>query len=151
MRRILLAVVLIAVCIALFVLWRGTAPDDQALSDYRQIAVHLGDTTVTADIADTEALRELGLSGRATLDEDRAMLFVFQSDALYSFWMKDMRFPIDMIWLAADKQVVHIERNAAPESYPSSFNPGTPARYVLEVSAGWANRHGVTVGSRAAF
>ncbi len=116
-----------------------------------QIRVTLGDASVIADVADTEALRRQGLSGKQSLDEKRGMLFTFEESAPHAFWMKDMLFSIDIIWLDIDKHVIYIVSDATPESYPTSFRPNTNSRYVLEVPAGWAVRHGVTLGSIAQF
>ncbi len=98
------------------------------------------------DIADTSALREQGLSGRSELKENEGMLFVFPEDGVYTFWMKDMSFSIDMIWISKSGTVVHVENAATPRSYPETFGPDVPARYVLEVSAGFSEAHGVSVG-----
>jgi uncharacterized membrane protein (UPF0127 family) len=111
--------------------------------------IQLGGKTLRVSIADTEAKREQGLSGRAGLASDEGMFFVFSTDDKYGFWMKDMRFPIDIVWLASDGSVVYIVRNAAPESYPTSFVPNTPARYVVELPAGWANANHLAIGDKA--
>ncbi len=100
------------------------------------------------DIADTDAERAQGLSGRAFLADDEALLFAFPSDGIYGFWMKDMLFSVDMIWADADGIVVHIAKNASPESYPKSFVPAAQSRYVLEVDSGTANWLGLKVGDR---
>ncbi len=60
--------------------------------------------------------------------------------------MKDMRFSIDILWLSADGVVVHMAQNVSPSTYPQSFVPTKPARYVLEVLAGYAMEHGVAIG-----
>lgn len=108
--------------------------------------VLIGSSAVTAEVADTEALRERGLSGRQSLPEGRGMLFVFDSPGLYGFWMKDMRFSIDIIWAAADGTIISIERDASPESYPRAFHPAAPAQYVLEVPAGFSRARGIEPG-----
>ncbi len=113
--------------------------------------VSLEDATIRVDIVDTPELRARGLSGRELLADDEGMLFVFPEEAAHSFWMKDMLIPIDIVWLSADKKVVHIVEAATPASYPAVFAPPTSARYVLEVSALWARRHGVGLGSIATF
>jgi uncharacterized protein len=92
------------------------------------------------DLADTDEERRQGLSGRESLSETDAMLFVFDADGRYSFWMKDMLIPIDMIWLDSGKRIVHIERNVPAESYPQTYGPSSPTRYVLEVQAGMADK-----------
>lgn len=110
--------------------------------------VTLEDNRITIEIADTPSLRELGLSGRTSLAPDSGMLFVFPTDGKYSFWMKDMRFSIDMLWLSADGAVVYIKPRVSPDTYPQSFVSNSPARYVLELLAGYVQQHGVTVGDK---
>lgn len=61
------------------------------------------------------------------------MWFDFQTDTNTGFWMKEMNFSIDMLFLNKDLKIMHIKENATPESYPESFGPSTPYRYVLEV------------------
>lgn len=102
-------------------------------------------------VADTPASRERGLSGYGEIGVDEGMLFVFETDAAHSFWMKDMLFPIDIMWLDADGKVVHIERNVSPDTYPASFMPDSAARYVLETQAGFSQKYDIQIGSRATF
>ncbi|GMQ95145.1 MAG: hypothetical protein BMS9Abin13_257 [Patescibacteria group bacterium] len=101
------------------------------------------------EIADTLRVRAQGLSGRDGLAPSAGMLFVFENAGLYAFWMKDMRFPIDIIWIGEDMTVVGIEENASPDSYPQIFTPEFPVRYVLEVAGGIAKKRGITTGDRA--
>lgn len=98
-------------------------------------------------VADTPLEREMGLSGTTDLVDREGMLFVFEEDAKHSFWMREMNYAIDIIWISADKKVVHIEKNVSPDSFPHSFTPPTPARYVLEVPAGFSEWRGVRIGS----
>lgn len=104
--------------------------------------------SLTIELATTTVARERGLGGRATLAEDRAMLFVFSEDDRYGFWMKDTLIPLDIFWLDADMHVVFIEKNVTPDTYPKVFYPSVPARYVLETTAGFANAHTVALGSK---
>ncbi len=108
--------------------------------------VQIGGETIRITVAATEAAREQGLSGRTELADDEGMLFVFPRDGNYAFWMKDMLFSIDIIWISPDGRVVHIAPNVSPTTYPEDFVSPTPARYVLEVPAGFADAHGVNVG-----
>jgi uncharacterized membrane protein (UPF0127 family) len=97
----------------------------------------------------------LGLSGRASLAEGKGMLFVFEKPDTYGFWMKDMNFPIDMIFIGEDKKVVTVVAHASPESYkknpPEVFYPAKPVLFVLEVPAGFAKEHGVEEGMVMSF
>lgn len=105
--------------------------------------------TIHVAIADTPALREKGLGGRTGLRENEGMLFIFPEDGIYPFWMKDMRISLDIVWLDAAGQVVFMKEDAAPSSFPAAFTPAVPARYVLELPAGWASAHGVQIGDSA--
>lgn len=113
--------------------------------------ISLKEVRLQVSVADTDASREQGLSGRAGLAEDEGMLFIFPIDGQYAFWMKDMRFSIDMVWLSSDGSVVYIVKNAAPETYPNDFVSPSPARYVLELPAGWASMHSLKIGDKAAL
>lgn len=117
-------------------------------STYDHATVHIGDATVLVEVANTPALREKGLSGHAPLGAGEGMLFVFGQDVTDGFWMKDMLFPIDIIWIDAEGRVVTVVPDATPESYPEVFYPTKPARYVLEVPAGFAQMHGIAEGTK---
>lgn len=90
------------------------------------------------ELAKTPSQQELGLSDRPCIPQDAAVLFLFPTDDKFGIWMKNMKFNIDVLWLDANKKVVHIERNMKPESYPNVYYPSADARYVLEVNAGQA-------------
>lgn len=113
---------------------------------YRDISV--GGTVVNAFVADSDDERSLGLSGHAPLKPREGMLFEFDEDGMYGFWMKDMLFSIDIVWLSIDGTIVSIVSHASPESYPTVFKPDRPARYVLELPAGTAATLGVKIGDR---
>ena len=104
--------------------------------------------TMTVEVADTKSSRELGLSGRKEMKEDEGMLFVFDVPGRYGFWMKDMAFPLDIIWINQNGTVVEVERDAKPESYPKTYMNASPASYVLELTAGVAEQQGVFIGSK---
>lgn len=108
--------------------------------------IQIGEANLKVETALTEAERARGLSGRESLREDQGLLFVYDEPGIYSFWMKDMNFAIDIIWIDENKKIIDITHDARPESYPSTFIPQSPAQYVLEVNSGWAERHGVEVG-----
>lgn len=104
---------------------------------------------VRVKIADTDAVRMLGLSGHKPLQPDEGMLFVFDTEGTYAFWMKDMLFSLDILWLDGTGRIVHIEEDVSPETYPASFTSDSPARYVLEVPAGFADQHDIQIGEKA--
>ena len=113
--------------------------------------VTIGSAIISAEVADTQVQRMRGLSGREGLAPDSGMLFIFETDGKWGIWMKDMRFSLDIIWADASGNIVTIERGAALESYPKAFEPSAPARYVLEVPAGFSERHGITEGMKLEF
>lgn len=104
--------------------------------------------TMTVEVADTKSSRELGLSGRPGMTDEEGLLFVFDTPGRYGFWMKDMTFPLDIIWINQNGVVVEVERGVKPESYPKTFMNASPASYVLELSAGMAEKQGIYIGSK---
>ena len=109
------------------------------------------------EVADTQAAQQQGLSGRESLAEGTGMLFVFDQERFLSFWMKDMNFPLDMVWIDASCEVVDISRDVPiPEPGQTlaglpTYGPETPAMYVLEINAGASAAGGFGPGDMAAF
>ncbi|MFH1973125.1 MAG: DUF192 domain-containing protein [Patescibacteria group bacterium] len=106
-------------------------------------------TSLRMEIADTDASRMRGLSGRTSLAPEAAMLFVFGERGIYPFWMKEMRFPIDIVWIDGDT-VVDVTTLQPPEegmNVPSNHIPFAMADRVLEVNAGLAESLGLTKGA----
>ncbi len=118
----------------------------------QRVSIAIGKANLRAEVADTDELRTKGLSGRQELEENRAMLFVFDNNAQHSIWMKDMRIPIDIIWLDEKKKVVHVEHNIWPDNGPhKTYASPKPARYVLEIKAGGTKNHNIKIGVQARF
>jgi uncharacterized membrane protein (UPF0127 family) len=107
----------------------------------------------TVEIAATGEQRERGLMFREHLDKDKGMLFVFDSEGDYPFWMKNTKIPLDMIWMNQNKYVVYIGKNTQPciNDPCQSINPGKNALYVLEVNAGTADALGLKEGDKFIF
>lgn len=84
----------------------------------------------------TPQARSLGLSNRETLDPFDGLLLVFKESDYHGVWMKDMNFPLDIIWLDQNGKVVHLEKTIQPQTYPQSFKPEKKASFVLELKAG---------------
>jgi hypothetical protein len=105
--------------------------------------VYVRDVLVKAEAVNTETRIEKGLGGRASLPDGRGMLFAMPTDDSQNFWMKEMRFAIDIIWIE-NGRVIGCEKNISP-SDPRIFTSPGEAGYVLEVPEGFCDRYGVKV------
>jgi len=100
------------------------------------------------DIASSESKQKLGLSGRESLDSNAGMLFVFDPPSKPGFWMKDMNFALDIIWLDQDSHIVQINENLSPATFPNIFTAPSPVKYVLEITAGKTKTLNLIVGDK---
>ena len=112
----------------------------------RNIELHLRHLKIKAELARTDSERSHGLSDRNSLSEFAGLLFVFPEPSKPSFWMKDTNFPLDIIWIDKRLKIVGIEKNVAPDSYPDTFSPPSPIRYVLEVNGGLTDNFNINPG-----
>lgn len=112
-----------------------------------------GGEVIYAELALTEQERQLGLMFRKGINPDQGMLFVFKKEDIHSFWMKNMEFPIDIIWLDKDKRIVHIEKNVPPckTEFCPSYAPPIPAKYVLEIKSGYSEIYELKLYDRIDF
>ena len=106
--------------------------------------MNLGGQDVSVEISNTNDLRAIGLSGRKSLGEREGMLFIFEESDAFGFWMKDMNFSIDIVWINDLMQVVGMEENVSPDTFPKIFYPPVPIRYVLELPSGYLKEHPFT-------
>ncbi len=113
--------------------------------------VVLAGQSIKVDLAISEESQVRGLSGRASLPAGEGMLFVFDQPGKHMFWMQGMQFPIDIIWITENMQVVHFEKSVAPTSFPERFGPDAYVKYVLEVPAGFAEKNNLQVGNTVMF
>jgi uncharacterized membrane protein (UPF0127 family) len=79
------------------------------------------------------------------------MLFVFSEVATRGFWMRNMSFPIDIVWIDKNKNVIGILEDVDPDTYPNIFFPPSPVKYVLELNAGYADKNGIASGTPLTF
>lgn len=108
--------------------------------------ITIGETVFAAKVAKSEEERAAGLSGTAYLPPNHAMLFVFPHADFWGIWMRDMRYPIDVVWLDETYKVVHIEHSMQPGSYPKVYRPTKKAKYVVEFAASTAKMTYLTIG-----
>lgn len=116
----------------------------------KESTVCLDETCFTVEIADIFYEKYNGLAFRAYLEPNKGMLFLFKREMDYSFWMKNMNFPLDLIFINKNKEVKYISPNVQPcktEECPS-ISAGMPIMYVLELNANTAEKIGLNVGDK---
>ena len=111
----------------------------------------VGNVGLKVQIADTPEERRRGLSGTRRLKEDSGMFFIFDEEDQHGIWMKDMNYPIDIIWFDRFGSVIYIEENVVSETFPEVFKPEKNALYVLEVNAGFVQGEKLKVGDTIDF
>ena len=115
--------------------------------------VVLGGVEVQVELAQTAEGQSKGLSGRETIAEGEGMLFIFEQEGRTGFWLKNVRFPLDLIWINKDKKIVDIQPNAHPCQADDclTYYPHKDASFGLEVNAGFVARHKLRIGDRVDF
>jgi len=117
----------------------GVYRDDKTIS--------LNGREIRAEVAKSAGEFVKGLAGRPCILKDQGMLFTFKRPGRYAFWMKDMKFPIDIIWIDAGKKIVGEEIDVRPDTYPDRFvNKQNNALYVLELKANTARELNLEIG-----
>mgnify|MGYP001460838140 CR=1 FL=1 len=109
-------------------------------------SMSIAEVRVRASIAETWPERIRGLSNTPYLPMDVVKLFIFDSPGFHSIWMKDMNYPIDILWVDEGLSIIYIEEDVAPETYPSLFVPDSPAKYVIETASGFVATNQIAVG-----
>ena len=119
--------------------------------------VKVGEASFEVEVAETPESRAQGLSGREPLADGRGMLFVFKNEGVRTFWMKEMNFPLDMVWIDAACTVVDISRDV-PQPDPNqaladlpTYGPAIPVLYVLEIDAGVSDSMELGAGDSVSF
>ena len=148
-RKKIITGTLVIVVLSIFFFWWY----DKEL-DWKNInawTLSFGNNVVLVEVANTLELKKQGLSGRDSIDDKKGMLFVFDRPETPSFWMKDMKFPIDIIFFDKDWNTVDIKENFPPESYPETYTSKEKSKYVVEVNAGFASRNNWQIGNQVKF
>lgn len=136
---IIIVVVIIGIAIPLFL---------TVLNNTLHGKVMIRGHVIKVEIANTPESRMKGLSGREKLGRDDGMLFIMDEKRYHSFWMADMKFPIDIIWIS-DNKVVDVTKNAPIPTDPQNvpvFTPSTEVDKVLEVNAGYIDNNNIQIG-----
>lgn len=118
---------------------------DIPLADYRILPVSIGNNLYHLYVADTDPLRVQGLSNIVKLKTDQGMIFTFPNRDRHSFWMKDMRFNLDFIYVDG-KEVVDVRENISPDTYPVYITPDKLCDKVIELRAGEIQKSNIQVG-----
>lgn len=116
---------------------------------YQDRFVTINGVKLNLGVANTLEKKIAGLSNRENMPQDAGMLFIFDKAEAYEFWMKDMKFALDFIWLSGDK-IVDLHENitnpANTEEIPARVKPKEPVDSVIEVNAGWIKANNVKIG-----
>ena len=137
-----------------FVLFFGSNFAFAEVQDYAHAIVTTSTgKEISVEVADTVEKRSLGLGKRSGLENGWGMLFVFEKRKQHGFWMKDMQFPLDIIWLD-NHRIVHILRNVQPAKsgvIPPVMTPPVSGNFVLEIDSGRAEELKLQVGQRLKY
>ena len=118
--------------------------------------VTVKDLVIKVKIADEPKEQQTGLADNSSLALDEGMMFVFDQSKRNTFWMKDMKFAIDIIWIDDQKKIVDIAPNVPPEPNKGEkeltrYKPKSDAKYVLEINAGLSSLHNLQIGDQVSF
>ena len=143
-KKIIFAIILLSLCFIIFLFY-----NEQRKEQHQLIApaVEINDIIIPVELADTLEKHIQGLSDKEELID--GMLFLFDERQIRSFWMKNMHFPIDIIWIS-HRRVVNISKNLQPEGEnpKKTYSSIYPVYYVLEVNAGFCEQNNISIGDR---
>lgn len=150
---IIFGVILVIFVGVIFFQFRGktNTKTDNNITATTNATAKIGNRTFKVEVVDTPQKQQQGLSGRNSLDQDSGMLFIFDKADYHNFWMKNMKFPIDIIFIKGDK-IVSIEKSAKPpasteETLPIYRSEGQVDK-VLEINAGLSEKYNIKVGDK---
>lgn len=119
--------------------------------EFSRDTIKIDDIELTVQVADTDHRRADGLMFQDELPYDEGMLFIFEDSKKRTFWMSNMLFSLDIIWIGSQGNVVHIDNNVPPcdtEACPRYDSGGKDVKYVLEVTAGFVEKFNITENSK---
>ena len=147
MKKVLIVVAILV--IGAIGYWFYTNREDPSISEMPKVTATINSTEFSLYAPDTPEGLQKGLSVFKELPQNEGMIFRGLPVGVQTFWMKDMRFDIDIIWVNKDNQVIHIVYDASKDSYPTRFENSAdqPASYVIEINAGLAEKYNIVPGS----
>lgn len=131
-------------------------PSGESVSKSKTATLRVKTLGIGVEVAANSDERKKGLGGRDSLEISRGMLFAFETSDIWPIWMKNMKFPIDIIWIGEDKKIVFMAQNALPEPKKKDqelfvYKPDANAKYILEINAGLSAIHNLEVGDQVDF
>ena len=134
-----------------------TQVTDSSYLDTRPHVI-IGTTPIVVEVVSTKEKIDAGLSHRVFLEASHGMLFLFDHSGIFKFWMKGMRFPLDLIWIDENYTIVDITKNVPPVGFIGEllgrtifYSPAEVCKYVLEVNAKFCDTHAVNIGDAVEF
>lgn len=116
-------------------------------NNFDHYTLSLNGVNIKHILANTAETRVKGLSGMESLPKDTVMFFIFDVPDKYGIWMKDMKFPVDIIWLDHEGRVITLESNVSPDTFPKVFFPLENSLYTIEANSGFIDKNQLEVGS----
>jgi len=147
MKRFVFFAIFFIIFVAVFLVWFNYKSAESGFSSFQ-----INGAKFFIEIADTAQKRALGLSGKDSLPQNQGMLFIFSQPGYYSFWMKEMRFALDFVWIR-DRKAVQINQNVKPADFqpPESLRANQPIDAVLEINAGMAQKLNMKIGDKVEY
>lgn len=155
MKKVLLVFTLLLIIVGGFYLTQKYVKQGGSLFFSKKASiVIIGDYSFKVAVATSQQEQEIGLSETKSLSQDQGMIFLFQKPDYYSFWMKNMKFPIDIIYINGDK-IVTIKNNIAPPKSDKEsliiYTPAEPSDKVLEIQAGLSEKYNFKNGDKVIY
>lgn len=141
-------VFLFVILIVLIVLFLIIYPSQRQNRRSQSIYIEIKDLKVKVQLANSLWEKASGLSGRKEMPKNEGMLFIFSRPGRHFFWMKNMNFPLDIIWLDENMKVVEIDKNVQPDSFPQTYQSPGLIKYVLEINAGLSDQYDISKGDK---
>ena len=139
-------VLLLIIFFGFYLFSQNTADDMKTVP----VEVCIKNDCFLVEIADTYQKREIGLMNKKNMPNDGGMLFMFEKEGVYDFWMKKTLIPLDIIWIDKNYKIIHIQKNAQPciIKQCETFGPSQKAKYVLEINGGLSKEMGFEAGNK---
>ena len=152
MKKLIIVYVVLIVAVILLAVFKagGKIP---SFSFFQKSEASVNGKTLNLQLAKSDSERKKGLSGKKGLGDNEGMLFVFPNKGNYPFWMRDMLFPIDIIWIDHET-VVYVQENASipgQAQFLTIYDPHEQANRVLEINAGLAKKLDIKKGTKITF